>query len=159
MDDPQASDPQASDANERERLAWEAIVAQLAGELPGGPEPREPGPPAGSAQAPTSPGIPRADTEHNPDPDDVFIDALLAEDEGGYQPPDPGPFPVPADVISRFAWAGAIGGPVLVLLGYVLDLGTLVSGIGIAAFVGGFATLVVRLPDRERDEDDDGAVI
>ena len=106
------------------------------------------------------------------DRDAAFIDALLDDESDdapdddptgsdsaqSYEPPDPGPIPLPADAISRAAWAGAIGGPILVMVAFVLGLGTFVAGVGVAAFVGGFVTLIVRLPDRDRGEDD-GAVV
>ncbi|MFE9247597.1 hypothetical protein [Streptomyces sp. NPDC007088] len=77
-------------------------------------------------------------------------------DEGHFVQPDP-PLPT-ADVTSKFAWIAVIGGPVLtlliVLLGWTMTwwLATLCIG----GFVGGFATLVVRMGDGEDDEDDPG---
>ena len=61
------------------------------------------------------------------------------------------------------AWAGLVGGPVLILLAAVLGLSIdgwiLVAALG--AFLGGFATLVLRMGDRRSDDDgwDDGAVL
>jgi hypothetical protein len=115
---------------QREKRAWDAIVADLSGTLDIG------------------------DVLPSPDP---VVDELL-EPEGDYVPPHPPPLRAPADVIARFAWAGALGGPVLIVLAYVLDLGTWISGVAVIASVAGFVTLVARMP-HERDVDDDGAVV
>ncbi len=93
-----------------------------------------------------------------------------AGDPRSYSPPDeedeayvPVPLPPPAklDAVAKAAWAGLIGGPLYLLLGTFLHW--TISGIeafaAVAAFVGGFVTLVVRLGDRERGDDDDGAVL
>ncbi|MFN8158080.1 MAG: hypothetical protein U0R68_11725 [Candidatus Nanopelagicales bacterium] len=77
--------------------------------------------------------------------------------------PDPPP-PLPeTDRITRFAWAGLIGGPVMIMLAAILGIGlegwVLVAAL--AAFLGGFATLILRMGDRRSDDDgwDDGAVL
>ena len=65
------------------------------------------------------------------------------------------------DVVSRWAWAGVLGGPaafaVGALLGWPLDgwFGLLL----ILAFLGGFVTLIARMQDRSPDDPDDGAVV
>jgi hypothetical protein len=115
---------------QQEKLAWDAIVADLTGTLDIG------------------------DLVQTPDP---VIDELL-EPEGDYEPPHPPPLKAPADTLARFAWAGALGGPVFVVIAYVMDLGTWLSVTGVIASVAGFVTLVARMP-HERDPDDDGAVV
>ncbi|MFP5346036.1 MAG: hypothetical protein ACLGIA_03280 [Actinomycetes bacterium] len=88
---------------------------------------------------------------------DAEIDAML--DEEGYEPPEPPPLPR-GDVVSRFAWSGVLGAPLFFLLAALFWHSAptwLVVG-AVAAFVGGFVTLVVRMPD-SRDDDDDGAVV
>ena len=115
---------------QKEKRAWDAIVADLTGTLDIG------------------------DLVQTPDP---VIDELL-EPEGDYEPPHPPPLKVPADPVARFAWAGALGGPVLVVIAYVMDLGTWIGAAGVAASMAGFVTLVARLP-HERESDDDGAVV
>lgn len=154
--------PPSDDAERaaREQRAWESIVADLTGQL-------------------DLPGLPST-----ADRDAAFVDALLdgdppaagpsgASDAAGevaadarylgfddgddFRPADPGPVGLPADVISRFGWAGALGGPVLVGAAYVLGLGSAIAGAGVAAFVVGFITLVIRLPDHR--DDGDGAVV
>lgn len=83
-------------------------------------------------------------------------------DDGHYVPPDPPPLPR-LDPVSKFAWAALFGGPGYLLV--AVTLGWVIPGwaafCAVAAFVGGFATLVVRLGDRApRDSGpDDGAVV
>jgi hypothetical protein len=94
----------------------------------------------------------------------------FAGDPRSYAPPEeedepyvPAPLPPPAklDAIAKAAWAGLIGGPLYLLMATFLHW--TISGVtafaAIAAFVGGFVTLVIRLGDRNRDDDDDGAVV
>ena len=84
------------------------------------------------------------------------------EDEGHYVPPPPPPVPK-GDKYIRWAWAGAVGAPLLALvlpmIGHPIDgfTGLLLVG----AFLGGFITLISRLrPGPHVDEDpDDGAVV
>ena len=82
--------------------------------------------------------------------------------EDHFVPEPPPPLPE-TDRVTRLAWAGLVGGPVLILLAAVLGLSidgwVLVASLG--AFLGGFATLIVRMGDRRSDDDgwDDGAVL
>jgi len=84
------------------------------------------------------------------DPDDHF------------QPPTPPPVPLP-DAISRAAWAAVLGGPLFLIIATIFDLD--IAGwpglLGLGAFVGGFVTLVARMPDRPPNDlgGDDGAVV
>jgi hypothetical protein len=122
-----------SDLPEHERRAWDAIVADLSGQIDLGPE--------FPADAPAPEPV-----EH------------LDEVDEGYQPPAPPPIPRPADAVGRFSWAAVIGGPLLVLLTTLLDLDRWLANLGVVLTVGGFVALVWRMND-QRDEDDDGAVI
>ena len=77
-----------------------------------------------------------------------------------YRPPPPAPLPT-LDSMGKAAWAGLLGGP-----GYLLAAtlrGWQVSDwsalLAIVAFVAGFAILVLRLGDKPRDDDDNGAVV
>lgn len=81
-------------------------------------------------------------------------------EEGTFEPPEPPPLPRP-DLIGKVAWAGALGGPLVLFLG-VLFPGVVGPGlvtIAIAAFVAGFLTLVLRHPNEPEDGWDDGSVV
>jgi hypothetical protein len=81
--------------------------------------------------------------------------------EEHYVPPAPPPLPS-LDRVARFAWLGVVGGPLLLLVGAVFNLGLdrWVTLTALAGFIAGFATLVARMPDRSADDDgDDGAVV
>lgn len=83
------------------------------------------------------------------DPHDHFI------------PPEPTRGPR-LDWITRAAWLGLIGGPLLLILAAVLDFGTgRITLLGVVGFMAGFLTLVIRMNDRLPPEDtpDDGAVV
>ncbi|MEV6284828.1 hypothetical protein [Kribbella sp. NPDC051770] len=78
-----------------------------------------------------------------------------------YVPPEPARGPK-LDWISRAAWLGLIGGPLLLILAAVLDFGTgRITLLGVVGFMAGFLTLVIRMNDRLPPEDtpDDGAVV
>jgi hypothetical protein len=84
-------------------------------------------------------------------------------EESRYIPPEPARGPR-LDWISRAAWAGVLGGPLLLVLAAVLDLGSSsrVTVIALIGFAGGFLTLVARMKDRDPDGNggpDDGAVV
>ncbi|ARP69825.1 hypothetical protein LK07_08600 [Streptomyces pluripotens] len=104
-----------------------------------------------------APGVgPRDYTAPEPSEDDFDED-----DEGHFVPPEPPPLPA-SDTTARFAWLGVIGGPVLLLLAVLFgwDMTWWLATLGIGGFLGGFATLVMRM--RTDDEDDDpgrGAVV
>lgn len=78
-----------------------------------------------------------------------------------FQPPLPPPLPT-ADSTTRLAWAGVVGGPVLLLLSVMLDwdLASWAQVFAVAAMVGGFVTLVARMRDGGDDvAGDSGAVV
>lgn len=88
----------------------------------------------------------------------VDDDPLLAALDEHFVPPEPPPLGG-GDPLTTLAWLGALGGPLFLL---VAALGwrtapSLLIGTAVLAFVAGFVTLVVRMPDR--DEDDDGAEV
>jgi hypothetical protein len=94
-----------------------------------------------------------------------------AGDPRSYTPPEedeeryvPAPLPPPArlDPLAKAALLGVIGGPGYLLLSVFLHwtISALAAFVAVAAFIGGFVTLVVKLGDRpRRDDDDDGAVL
>lgn len=134
---------------DHEKRAWDAIVADLSGQIDLGP------------QFPKERSLPplAADGDH-PDPlaDDVDLaDEADWDDEPGFEPPEPPPIPRPRDTAARFAWAAALGGPVLILATNALGWDRLLAGVGVVATIGGFAALVARMKDRE--DGDDGAVV
>jgi hypothetical protein len=132
-----------------EKAAWEAIVADLS---------QDPQLVRHTFITPPTTPTPEAAAQE-PDADDVFIDALLDEGSDQFEPPDPGPLELPKHPIARFAWAGALGGPVLLVLSSSLGWDKLISGLAIAASAIGFVTLIARHSDERKDGDNDGAVI
>jgi len=88
--------------------------------------------------------------------------ATVDDDQDHFVPPPPPPLPE-GDSVSRAAWAGVIGAPVFAVLAVLtgVNLAGWPAFLLAAGFLGGFATLVVRMGDRVNDEDnpDDGAVV
>ncbi|MFM8352946.1 MAG: hypothetical protein ACKN9D_18015, partial [Actinomycetales bacterium] len=93
------------DRSRSDREAWDAIVADLSS------DPNLAAADARVAQPSPEPPAPQSD---------AMIDELLSD--GHFEPPEPPPLPRPADLISRFAWAGAIAGPVLILTAQIFAL-------------------------------------
>jgi hypothetical protein len=87
--------------------------------------------------------------------------ASSTEDDGdGYVPPPPPPLPR-GDLVSRSAWGAVVGGPLFLLLA-ALTWRTLPSWlllVALLSFIGGFVTLVARMPPEPPDGPDDGAVV
>jgi len=82
--------------------------------------------------------------------------------EDHFRPPPPPPLPS-MDRIARFAWAGALGGPLVLVLATILriSLDGWVGLLAVLAFMAGFVTLVARMKDRPPTDSgpDDGAVV
>ncbi|KUF15399.1 hypothetical protein [Streptomyces silvensis] len=78
-------------------------------------------------------------------------------DEGHFVPPEPPPLP-DADVTAKFAWLAVIGGPLILLLAVLLgwQMTWWLTTLGIGGFLGGFATLVVRMKGDDEEDDDPG---
>lgn len=132
------NDPESegSDEPRSDKEAWEAIVADLSGQVDLGPEFR-------------------------PDPQPPEYDYIDAYFDEGYEPPEPPPISVPVDVFTRFAWAGALGGPIVMFISYVVGLGGVVSVAGLVASVAGFAFLIAKRDRHVPPGEDfgDGAVV
>jgi hypothetical protein len=86
----------------------------------------------------------------------------LVGDDDEHFTPDPPPPPPDIDLVSRLAWAGVFGGPLVMLSSAMLSWApprglVLLCALG---FIGGMVTLVLRMKDRPpRDGGDDGAVV
>lgn len=112
-----------------------------------------PAPPQVRIIRPATPTPPTSPTSPTPPP---------AGEDDHYVPPPPPPLPR-LDPVSKGAWVALFGGPGYLLIAVML--GWVVPGwaafAAVAAFVGGFATLVVRMGERPpRDSGpDDGAVV
>ncbi len=87
-----------------------------------------------------------------PDPDE------LIESQEGFTPPEPPPLPRPSHPADKWGWSATIGGPILLIGSTMTGLPTWIGGVGVAAFIAGFVTLVARMRD-DRDSGDDGAVV
>jgi hypothetical protein len=85
-----------------------------------------------------------------------------SEDDDHFVPPVPPPLPR-LDPVTKGAWVALFGGPLYLLVAVMASWQVPNWGAfcAVAAFVGGFATLVVRMGDRPpRDSGpDDGAVV
>lgn len=107
-----------------------------------------------------APGVGGPRDYSTPEPAETDFDA---DDEGHFVPPEPPPLP-PADVTAKFAWLAVIGGPLLILLAVLLgwQMTWWLTTLGIGGFLGGFATLVVRMSGGDDEDEDDpgrGAVV
>ncbi len=136
-----------SDLPDHEQRAWDAIVADLSGQVDLGP-----GFPKESSLPPLA-----ADGDH-PDPLADPVDLDDADEDEGFEPPVPPPLPRPADTAARFSWAAVVGGPLIVIIVNLLGWDRWMAGAGVAITVGGFVALVARMKDRE-DDGNDGAVV
>lgn len=143
-----------------EEAIWAEIVAGFDAELEEGtsPWPEEENLAPGEDQdgeLPTARVIKPAGADVEP-PED-FDDEDDEDDH--YIPPPPPPLPS-GDPVTVGAWVALVAGPLYLLLSVVV--GWEVQGwqafTAVAAFIGGFVTLVLRMGDEPRDPDD-GAVI
>ncbi|CCK30691.1 hypothetical protein BN159_6312 [Streptomyces davaonensis JCM 4913] len=168
-------EPDDQGARFDEDAAWEAIVAGYGDEPPDPPgakpfksvedlallepetndeepEEKQPAAPLGGSVT-FAPGVgPRDYTAPEPSDDDLDED-----DEGHFVPPEPPPLPA-ADTTAKFAWLAVLGGPILLLLAVLLnwDMTWWLTTIGIGGFLGGFATLVMRMRTDDEDDGDPG---
>ncbi|MFG3393264.1 MULTISPECIES: hypothetical protein [Streptomyces] len=100
-----------------------------------------------------APGVAGPRDYELPESKDDGIDQPDDGDEGHFVPPEPPPLPE-ADVTAKFAWLAVIGGPVLMLIAVLLqwEMTWWLTTLCVGGFLGGFATLVARMPS---DDDDD----
>lgn len=121
-------------------------------------EEKKPAKPLGGSVS-FAPGVGPRDYS-TPEPSD---DDFEEDDEGHFVPPEPPPLPA-ADATAKFAWLGVLGGPILLLLAVLLgwEMTWWLTTVGIGGFLGGFATLVMRMRTDDEDDDEDpgrGAVV
>lgn len=125
----------------------------VSGKTPGGPPEKKPL--GGSVVFAPGVGGPRDYALEEPgdsgsgDPDD--------SEEGHFVPPEPPPLPE-ADVTAKFAWLAVVGGPVLMLIAVLMqwEMTWWLTTLSIGGFLGGFATLVARMPHDDEEDDDPG---
>ncbi|MFC5182159.1 hypothetical protein [Actinomadura harenae] len=104
--------------------------------------------------------LPRARVIRSADLEDDEDELPPPDDNGHYVPPPPPPLPT-ADPLTKGAWIALVGGPLYLLITVVLnwDVPGWAAFLAVAAFIGGFVTLVLRMGDEPRPPDDDGAVV
>ena len=153
-----------------EDAEWNSLVEQFNA-------PSAPGHDGGETPVPRWPASEDVDEKYEPlidvpaglivgddkdDEDEETPPAKRADDpHDHFVPPEP-PRGPRLDWISRLAWLGLIGGPLLLILAAVLDFGTgRITTLAVVGFIGGFLTLVLRMKDRlpQDDTPDDGAVV
>jgi hypothetical protein len=87
---------------------------------------------------------------------------LDERDDDHFVPPEAPPLPT-TDAVTRAAWIGIVAGPLFLLLATLLDWQAdgIPALLAVAAFVGGFVTLVARMKERPTldESGDDGAVV
>ena len=137
-----------------------ALLEPETNDEPSRPQPGKEEKPAGPLGSSISfaPGVgPRDHAAREPSEDDFDED-----DEGHFVPPEPPPLPT-ADTTAKFAWLGVIGGPVLLLLAVLFgwEMTWWLATLSVGGFLGGFATLVMRMrtDDDEPDDPGRGAVV
>ena len=90
------------------------------------------------------------------------VDAAGDDDDDHYVPPPPPPLPK-VDLGTKLAWLALFGGPTYLLLAALLrwPMHGWILFAAVAAFIGGFVALVVRLGDGPPKDSgwDDGAVV
>jgi hypothetical protein len=86
--------------------------------------------------------------------------AAPAESDEHYIPPPPPPLPH-LDPVAKGAWLALFGGPAYLLTATIAGwtMPAWAAFCAVAAFIGGFAVLVVRMSDEDRGDDDNGAVV
>lgn len=80
-------------------------------------------------------------------------------EDDSWEPPEPPP--ATGSRMARLAWAGIIGGPLMLLLALIAfrNAPAWYVASGVAVFVAGCVIAFLQLPQRRRDPDDDGAEV
>ncbi|MFV0425749.1 MAG: hypothetical protein ACK5KU_01790 [Beutenbergiaceae bacterium] len=137
--DPGDGEPTSDEIDKR----FAELTADLVPDLPDGvdPAPR-------IGETPPEPGAGPRDYRLAPEPDEGFV------------PAEPEPLSG-IDPLQFASWAGAVGGPVAMVLLMVLWPGTpmFVWLTALAATLTGWGVIIWRLPRERADPDDDGAVL
>jgi hypothetical protein len=170
MTDERGEDRRADDARAADEAAWAQIVASL--RTPSDPA-RSTWPAAENLDEDADEQGPARDAEPEPEPaesrqviiwrgseQDIDAEIERAIPDEHFVPPDPPPLPQ-ADAITWAAWAGVIGGPLVLLLVTALGVTSgLLVVVAAAGFLGGFAVLLTRMrQQRDPYDPDDGAVV
>ncbi|MED7925557.1 hypothetical protein SMD20_14990 [Nonomuraea sp. LP-02] len=97
------------------------------------------------------------------EPEDKHDEGEDGEEEGHYVPPPPPPLPK-VDLATKVAWVALFGGPAYLLIAAMANwhMEGWALFTAVAAFIGGFVALVVRMGDGPPSNDsgwDDGAVL
>ncbi|MER7365691.1 hypothetical protein ACI2LC_20525 [Nonomuraea wenchangensis] len=97
------------------------------------------------------------------EPEDKNDEGEDGEEEGHYVPPPPPPLPK-LDLATKVAWVALFGGPAYLLIAAMANwhMEGWALFTAVAAFIGGFVALVVRMGDGPPSNDsgwDDGAVL
>lgn len=152
-----------------EEIAWAGIVADFemepTDEVPRWPASEDIDDAGGADEAPAA----RAsgfeelrDVVSSPHPPEALAPRRRDDPDDHFEPPPPPPLP-DVDTIARFAWAGALGGPLVLVLAALagLPMSGWVGFLALVAFMAGFVTLVARMKDRPPTDSgpDDGAVV
>ncbi|GAA0931968.1 hypothetical protein [Nonomuraea longicatena] len=102
------------------------------------------------------------DLRDDGDADGALDERADDEDEGHYEPPPPPPLPK-LDLTTKLAWLALFGGPAYLLLAAMAEwqMEGWALFTAVAAFIGGFVALVVRMGDGPPNDSgwDDGAVL
>jgi hypothetical protein len=101
--------------------------------------------------------------EAEPDQDEPEHEHRDDEEEGHFEPPPPPPLPK-LDLATKLAWVALFGGPAYLLIAAMANwqMEGWALFTAVAAFIGGFVALVVRMGDGPPSNDsgwDDGAVL
>ncbi|MEV0615967.1 hypothetical protein AB0I81_21815 [Nonomuraea sp. NPDC050404] len=104
----------------------------------------------------------REDEPSGQDDDEPMGERDEEEDEGHYEPPPPPPLPK-VDLPTKLAWVALFGGPAYLLVAAMASwhMEGWALFTAVAAFIGGFVALVVRMGDGPPNDSgwDDGAVL